>query len=707
MYRKILDMDPHQADAMHLLGVVALQSGRFQESVDLITHAITENDAVPAFHNNLGNAFRALGERQQAAGAFNRALCLNPNSPDTLYNLAVILQELGRLDEAAASYQRVLLAKSDHAAAHTNLGIVRNFQGRYDDALTCFESALRSSADFVPAMVNRGNVLKALGRLDEAMQSYRRALALNPRHAAAHNNLGLALLEAGDTDAAVESYRDAISIEPGYREAHRNLGNALRERGRSAESVSSYRQALSLDSNDAEARLGLAMASIPVFVNSPDHCADAARAFEQALAELEAWDAQSPGRLGAAVGSTQPFYLAYRPCDIARPLKSYGNLVCRAAAAHWRTSSNRRAAPERIRMVVVCGHVRARHPVLDVLLRGILAHLQRERMEVFLYHTGSFVDDETRWARLHVDRFVQGPKSVAAWVDEVHRDRPDIIFYPEVGMDPITCALAAIRLAPLQAASWGHPTTTGMPSIDLYISGELLEPLQADEHYVENLVRLPGTGVCTRAPIDSAQAWEPVASQHGVVRFALPHQPIKFDPADDILLARIAKSIGCCEFWIASPAKLGWAAEKLQARLAGVFRAEGLDLESYLRLTPWLPREQFIGFLDAMDVYLDCPAFSGYTTAWQALHRGLPLVTLEGEFLRQRLAAGLMRQIGADDGIALSRDHYVRLAVHSAEESRNPERRARRRRIIQQAAAKADENTAAIAELQRVLMQRK
>ena len=73
------------------------------------------------------------------------------------------------------------------------------------------------------------------------------------------------------------------------------------------------------------------------------------------------------------------------------------------------------------------------------------------------------------------------------------------MFYPEVGMDPATCALAALRLAPLQIASWGHPVTTGLPTIDLFVSGELLEGPGAERHYHEKLIRLPGTGF--------AQSW--------------------------------------------------------------------------------------------------------------------------------------------------------------------------------------------------------
>jgi predicted O-linked N-acetylglucosamine transferase (SPINDLY family) len=398
--------------------------------------------------------------------------------------------------------------------------------------------------------------------------------------------------------------------------------------------------------------------------------------------------------------------LAYRPADVTQALSRYGDLVCDAAGAYFapRTGTKPDMAKDRTRLGIVCGHVHAGHPVWEILLKGIVAHLTREKFEVFLYHTGSTVDEETAWATARVDRLTQGPKPTADWVDLIRQHRPDILFYPEIGMDPVTCALAAIRLAPLQAASWGHPVTTGLKSIDLFLSGELLESVGADAHYREKLVRLPLTGVCTQAPHVSAQTWEDGASTRRV-RFALPHQPIKFDPGDDTLLAAIAKAVGACEFWIALPAKLGWATERLRSRLARVFSEQGLDPESYLRVTPWLSREQFAGFLDAMDVYLDCPAFSGYTTAWQALNRGIPIVTLEGDFLRQRLAAGLLRQIGCIEGIASSRDEYLRIAAEFANESRNFEARASHRRTIREGASKADDNRAAVSALERVLLE--
>jgi predicted O-linked N-acetylglucosamine transferase (SPINDLY family) len=201
-----------------------------------------------------------------------------------------------------------------------------------------------------------------------------------------------------------------------------------------------------------------------------------------------------------------------------------------------------------------------------------------------------------------------------------------------------------------------------------------------------------------------AQHWNGPDRQRQVVRFALCQQPIKFDPADDVLLARIAKHAGPCEFWLVSPHTLHWVAAKLRERLAAAFRTQGLDPDAYLRVTPWLPRRQFAGFLDDMDIYLDCPNFSGYTTAWQAIHRGLPMVTWEGEFLRQRLAAGLLRQIGITDGIATSRDQYVQIAAAWATECRQSELWAARREQIRRAAPKADGNRSAVRALEQALV---
>lgn len=707
LYRQVLLADSHHVDALHFLGVLAHQAGRNDAAVDMIGKAIAQNGRVPAFHNNIGNAFKALGRFEEAVVSYRRALALKPDLVAAHYNIGVVQQAQGNLAEAASSYGRALALRPDNAEAHSNLGNVLQAQGNLAAAISSYGRALSLRPDYAEAHSNLGNVLKTQGKLAEAVASFERALRHKPDLAEAHLNLGTVFLGQGKLKEAAASFELALTHKWDYPEAHHYLGNALREQGKLQDALACYGRALALKPDYAAARLGTAIAVIPIFAQSTADSVGAADHFSRSLDELCAWSLSNPGRLGGAVGSHQPFYLGYRPADVGVLLCRYGDLVGAESAVYWgqKIDARRTVQPRRnrIRMAVVSGQVR-HHPVWDVVLRGFIAHMDRSRFEIFLYHTGSTVDEETDWARSRVDRFVQGPKSTEGWLHEVAQDLPDVLFYPEVGMDPATCALAALKLAPLQVAGWGHPVTTGLPSMNLFLSGDFLEGPGAETHYRERLIRLPGTGVCTELAAVTAQHWNGPDRQAHMVRFALCQQPIKFDPADDVLLARIAKDAGPSEFWLASSHTHPWATAKLRDRLAAAFRTEGLDPDTYLRVTPWLPQDQFVGFLDEMDIFLDCPAFSGYTTAWAAIHRGLAIVTWEGKFLRQRLAAGLLRQIGITDGIATSGDEYVQIAIRWAQQCRQTDLWTARRDEIRRAASKADGNRSAVRAFEQVLL---
>ena len=705
LYRRVLELEPGNADALHLLGVIAHQRGSNELAADLIGKAIARNDRAPSFHNNLGNALFALGKVEAAAEAYRRTLALQPEHADARFNLGAVHQAGGRLDEAASAFEQVLRLRPAHVPAWTNLGAVRYGQGRLAEAATYYQRAVACAPNHAEASLNLGNVLRAQGRFAEAEAAYRRALGLKPGLVEAHCNLGLLLFDRGDLDAAATAFEAALETRPDLADAWTSLGAVRYEQGRRAEAQGAYDRALAIDPELAKARLGRAIAAIPVFADTVEESRAAPGAFDRALDALSDWSRLDPARLAKAAGVLQPFYLGYRPSDVTAPLCRFGDLMGAAARAS-------RAAPEiagraggdgRARLAIVCGQVR-RHPVWDVILRGLIEHLDRTRFEVSLFHTDAMADAETAWARERVDRFVQGPLPLERWLETLAAAQPDIVFYPEIGMDPAVGALASFRLAPLQAAAWGHPVTTGLPEIDLYVSGELIEGGEAGRHYRERLVRLPGTGVCTRSPDPAAAPWRGPPRPPGVIRFALCQQPMKFDPGDDGLLASVAEAVGPCEFWLVTPHKLEWAASRLRERLAAAFRDRGLDPDSHLRATPWMAPAEFNGFLDEMDVLLDCPAFSGYTTAWQALHRGLPILTLEGPFLRQRLAAGLLRQTGMADAVTHSHEQYVQAAAQMAQARRDPEAWSQRRAALRAAAARADGNLAAIRALEQALL---
>jgi len=565
--------------------------------------------------------------------------------------------------------------------------------GELDKAVEHFRLALKIEPNLAETHNKLGNALKQLGQNENAVESYRRALEIKPDFAEAHGNLGVALHDLWKFEDEVASYRRAIEIKPDFAEAHSNLGVTLREQGRLDESEASYRKALELQPDKATFRV-VQTFSLPVAPQTVPASKAVPAEFDLHLRELSDWVRSSPAhqeRFSEAIGLQQPFYLAYRYGNHVDVLSRYGDLV---AARPVNISATSGPIRKKIRLVVVSDHFR-RHSVWFVILQGILANLDRTRFEVLLYSMSQVVDDETKFAKSHCDiwRDFHTIPDLGGWLDAMTADRPDVILYPEIGMDPMTLRLATRRLAPLQTASWGHPITTGLPTIDLYYSGELLEAPDADTHYRERLVRLPGTGCCTMPikliPETLPELAADLSKRRGP-RFVIAQTPFKFDPADDSLFADIAAAVGESTFILPYDLQFSWAWDQVIARLRQKFRERNLDPDTYLLVIPWLSLEKFNVLLDLCDIYLDCPSFSGYTTALQAVRRGLPLITLEGKFMRQRLAAGLLRKVGMTDTIAESTDEYVAIACRLAVECRDPTLRSDRRDKLKAAAPQTD-----------------
>ena len=178
--QQILQADPNQPVALHLLGVIAYQVGRHDTAVELITKALVIKPNFAAAHSNLGNALKGLSRLDDAVDSYTKAILLNPDLAVVHNNLGNALQEMGRLDEAVASYHKALHIDPGYAEAHSNLGDTFRELGRLDDAITSCEKSIAIRPDFAEAHGNLGVILYELNRLDEAIASYRKALSINP-----------------------------------------------------------------------------------------------------------------------------------------------------------------------------------------------------------------------------------------------------------------------------------------------------------------------------------------------------------------------------------------------------------------------------------------------------------------------------------------------------------------------------------------------
>jgi predicted O-linked N-acetylglucosamine transferase (SPINDLY family) len=621
--------------------VIEYQKGAHDEAERLIGRSLSLNGANPPAQNNLGNVLREQGRTEEAISAYRRALSLAPGYVDAYINLGAVFVRGGRAAEAEAAYRELLAAKPDS----------------------------------VEALVNLGNVLREQKRYDESVACYRRAIEIRPAFATAHYNLGNCLRDRRQPDEAIACFERAVELEPGLLEGHIALANILADNDRRRDAVAAYERALALDPENAEVRWAHAMSQVPAVYASEAEPRERRAAFAAALDRLDAWfDAGRIPRGYSAVGVQQPFTLAYQEENNRELLGRYGGLCARLMGAwlarqHFARDVIGRPPARPLRVGIVSDHLR-NHSVWNAIVKGWFGELDRKRFHLHAFYMGSDEDAETAYAKERAAGFRSGKGGLDAWVETILGDEPDVLIYPEIGMDPMTVRLASLRLAPVQVATWGHPETTGLPTIDYFLSAEDFEPEDGQRNYTEKLVRLPHTGC-----FYGASRVEPVAvdlRDFGIDRagplFVCPGVPFKYAPAHDRVLVDIALKLGRCRF-VMFVHQTKSLSERLARRLRDSFARYGLELDDFVTFVPWLNRGAFFGLMRAADAYLDTIGFSGFNTAMQAVESGVPIVTREGGFLRGRLASGILKRMGMPETIAKSDEDYAALAVRLASDA--------------------------------------
>jgi tetratricopeptide (TPR) repeat protein len=260
--KSILQKEPDNSEILHLVGLIAGQGGRFDESIDYITKAVRTNPYVYSYYNNLGLAYKFVKRLDEAIENFSKAIELFPGFAGAYNNLAIALAERGQEDEALENFKKALTLKPDYTEAYFNLGRIYAGREKEDEAIENFSKALVFKPDYADAYFNIGLLYIKKGLTDEGIENYKKALIYKPDYAEIYNNLGTALWSKRLIDEAVDNFRKALSLKTDFAEAYNNLGLALSEKGFLHEAVENYNRALELRPDFAEAynNLGYALA---------------------------------------------------------------------------------------------------------------------------------------------------------------------------------------------------------------------------------------------------------------------------------------------------------------------------------------------------------------------------------------------------------------------------------------------------------------
>lgn len=612
------------------------------------------------------------------------------SDPDAAERAATALLAQNKLAEAEVLFRALANSPRPGAGLH-GLGLVCNARGQFGDGVRLLKAAV-GAAPSGQYSYNLAHVLVRAGQRDEAVAVLRKAIADHPEYKNSYIILANLYEAAGEraqaADVLLALCRRAQQagafdlIEPllpkllelgADRPGLGPFANILRMAGRRDLASVIFDRIVAERPEDLGIRLHRAIAQLPAGYASEAEIVERRRAYAAALDDFAARvEMATPEALASAaneVGLAKPFYLSYQGQN-DRPLQAiYGKAIARI----MRTSipvpppvRRKRQPGERIR-VGFATHYFGLHSV-SKLFTGWMKHLDRRRFEVFGYALAADVNEGNSPMAAACDRFRGGlGGEPRPWVDAIAADAPDILIYPEIGMEALTVKLACLRLAPVQCVSWGHPVTTGIDTIDHFLTSDLMEPPGAQEAYTENLVRLPGLSVYYE-PLPTGGDPLPRASLNladDAVVFICCQSLFKYLPRHDWVFTRIAAAVPKAQFLM-----IGEAAYPLtllvRGRIERALAGAGLDPARHLAMVPPVPVADFPRMLRAGDVYLDSVGWSGGNTTLEAITCGLPVVTMRGDLMRGCHSAAILQFIGLGDQVAADPDAYVERAVRLA-----------------------------------------
>lgn len=667
LYRQVLLKRPGDYRVHHLLGSVLHALGR-PEALKSIDRAIELSPRLTSAHQDRGVILVSLRRMDEACESFARAVELEPENFGARSQYAQALDLMGRHAEAIVQLRRVVKQLPREIGPQINLALLLKRAGEFVEAATLFRDILSKVPDQFECHYNLAEIYARQNQNNLALDHLDKAVRIRPKDAGLRNGIGNLLRALKRPIESLDQYDEAIRLDPTSHIPCYNQGLALRSIGKFRKAQKSFDEALRKKPSFLEAKLASCMASLQPIYESVEDVGACRADYSRGLTDLARhfMDIGYPASLAEAIGSHQPFYLPYQQGNDKTLQASYGEIAVQAMARKYGAAlpRPRNEASFPIRVGFVSGFFRE-HSNWRMPIKGWISQLDAARYEIYGYYTGDGSDEETVLAATRCFKFVQGLRSLDEWRQLILEDHLDVLIYPEIGMDGLASQLAAQRLAPVQCCSWGHPVTSGFSTIDFFLSSDLMEPADAQGHYTETLIRLPNLSVfCERPPpISTTAGREKYNIRADAVAFWCCQSLPKYAPIYDDVFPRIARQLPDCQFAFIEFPDSPYLTESFLRRLEVVFARYGLEASNHCVMLPRLPADEFRTAMGLFDVMLDSIGWSGCNSTFDALTHDLPIVAIEGEFMRGRHTSAILNMMNMGDAVAADVSHYVEKAV--------------------------------------------
>jgi protein O-GlcNAc transferase len=651
-FGRLLQISQNDPDAYNNLGLVRQATGQFDEAIACFKKAIELNPDDAHAYFNMGNALKERGQQDEAVSFFRKALQADPNFVHALNNLGVVLKEKGELDEAMANFQQALRLDPTLFQTCYNLGLGFQAKGKLDNAIGCFQNALELNPGYSEAYNSIGTCLKAKGELDKAINSFEKAIELNPSDADAWNNLGVSFQENGQNDKAIAAYQKVIRLNPDFAVAYNNLGISYYRKGQFSEAMDCYQKALKLNPELSEVFINLALV-----LKDKGQIDEAETCLKRAIhATPDSLSAYSNLLL------TMQYNVKYDADTIYSEHVIFSDKFEKPLSSGIIPHTNKREPYRRLRIGYVSPDFR-RHSVA-YFIEPVLASHNKEMFEVYCYYNSSIRDEVTERIHGHVNQW----RSIVGITDEeaaelIRKDEIDILIDLAGHTAGNRMLLFARKPAPVEASWIGYLATTGLSAMDYKIVDDYTDPLgETERFYTERLMQMPESFLCYQPDRGSPEVGPLPALSSGRITFGSFNNFAKMTPEVFSLWAKILDNVPDASLILKG---IGFYDKTTCDYAMDMFAERGIGGERIVLQHPD-PSPGHLASYNKIDIGLDTFPFNGAATTCEAIWMGVPVITLAGTAYHSRVGVSLLSNIGLSELVAGTKEEYISIAVNLA-----------------------------------------
>jgi protein O-GlcNAc transferase len=676
------EINPNYLDAVINLAQLLEETGRPNDAIRLYEEGI-RNVPRLEFYLNLGALYLTIARPDMAIGPLQAATTISPDCTKAIINLGMAYSALDRDADALVCYRRALELEPGNTEALKRLVALLEKLGRAGEAIRLIEQA-PTECRTAEILLQLGNLLLVAGRKEEAAGAFREAVAARPDFAEAHFNLAVALLELHDANQARSSFARAAGLRPDQPLWRLRADLCDRVVWENAKEIDAYCARVERALVDFKARhVGEMSSTTPAMSTNP---AGDVPSSVKIAPSTQAAASLSPVPLpvgevsfggttldSIAVAGVMPgISLSYHGRNQRRLKEQFSALYepyFRSIAGH-----GPRDARTKVGFVVIQRH----EELFFRCMNGILERLDPERFQIVLIGSpklGAWSSAPRR------TRFVPLDRSLERSIERVRAAECDVLYYWEIGSDPMNYFLPFPRLAHVQCTGWGSTLTTGIPAVDYFMTSELVGTRQRThlapragssghledrdeyaEQYTEKLWRSKSLFICEPRLRPISPAYPAYFGLPDDRRyFVCAQNPLKIHPDFDAMMAGILESDPGGLVVLVSD-RFGHVARLLKERFAR-------RIPNVADRIVFVPRQSFADYcrlLQLADVILDTLHFGAGMSCYDIFSFNLPVVTLPGELIIGQITQACYRKMGLDDLIAVSAEDYVAKAVQVA-----------------------------------------